>query len=198
MKPQHLVLSGSFSTGKTTVLEQLKTNATKHHVVQEGGRTVLSMKEKQVDTMTENERRKVQQEIRDFYLLNEKKAEQEGKSAVMDASLIEVLAYGMDVMTIKELHELSELLKKRSEVYRVVYFPVDGGVTLEKDGLRHTNDDFRKTIDSRILHTIKEFQFQCVELVTLDKQDRIHMTQRELQTMAIEPRELSFGSKRTS
>lgn len=169
---EQLVLSGAFSTGKSSLMKMAKeTYGDRLHYIEDGSRELIKqflpngggLESLPLDKVVE-----FQEQMLEYYV------KQEGnrpanKITLSDGSLNEVLAYSQGVLSPAVLHFIENMIryKVRSQMYHVLKLPV-GTFDVERDGERHENEAFQRIIDKRITDTWNEYP--DLEIVTVQKQ----------------------------
>jgi nicotinamide riboside kinase len=166
---KHISLSGSYSVGKSTVMDKLnpkgwlKTN--------DLAREYLSRHNLNSNSLTDEQRRQLQLWVTASYIGNMKQAESAKMNHLMDSSLIEVYAYSDGVLPENQLmYILNYLMKYREDMIALVFPPT---IKLEDDGLRHIDKEFRLTIHGRIMQVIDALQIPYHYIVSSTVEDRV-------------------------
>ena len=160
MNNKHIVLSGSFSVGKSSLINEAREHyGDKYNYIEDGARKVLHIyfPEKKLGELNDQEYNYFQRKVLDWYLHQEKIVDP-SKVTISDGSLIEVAAYGSLVFS-KEIQDIvMELLEDRirSRMYSVIKLPV-GTFAVEQDGERHEDNKLQYHIDNRIQAVLNSY-----------------------------------------
>jgi len=163
-----LVLGGAFSTGKSTMLEQLQADfGEKYHYIMDGGRAALQevAQGRTPEKLTQEELTQVQRLVIDHYV-DAEAAIPQGKLTIADGSLIEAAAYSQFILPTKDMVYLNALLRYRDwhQTYTYVKFPPV--LPIEYDGVRHSDYDNQVLIDQRIDRVLAKNSFPVVRIVS--------------------------------
>ena len=170
MNNKHIVLSGSFSVGKSSLINEAREHyGDKYNYIEDGARKVLHMyfPEKKLGDLNDQEYNYFQRKVLDWYLHQEKIVDP-SKVTISDGSLIEVAAYGSLVFS-KEIQEIvMQLLEERinNKVYSVIKLPV-GTFEIENDGERHEDNKLQYHIDTRIQAVLNSYIIDQVNISSL-------------------------------
>lgn len=162
------MLGGAFSTGKSTMLEQIRSDfGDKYHYILDGGREALAtVADGRVpEQLTQEELVRVQRLVIDHYV-QEEAAIPEGKMAIADGSLIEAAAYSQFILSGKDMVYLNALLRYRDwhNTYTYVKFPPI--LPIEYDGVRHSDYDNQILIDQRIERVLAKNSFPVIRVMS--------------------------------
>lgn len=167
-------LSGAFNTGKSTVFGEVKKRVNgKFHYATDGGRAVLEELGTQREVMTQEQQREFQLRVVEHYLREEADARNEHKDILSDSYMIETLAYGLPVLDDYSIRLIHNLIAQRKEILTVIKFPLLGEIKMDDDGLRDTDLEYQKTIDSRIDEILYIHDIKPIELTRKDVQGRV-------------------------
>lgn len=166
----HIVLSGSFSTGKSSLMKALRETypelESEFLIIEDGGRWWLNkLKESTsgdlaADTLDMATRRQMQMAIFDHYVTAMQQAEAEGKRLLTDAFFAEVFAYSIDCVSPEELTRMEIMLAEHAHKIRAYVLPVSH-VQLDKDGLRHEDEQYRSNVEQTLLRLYEKHGIQC-------------------------------------
>ncbi len=149
-----IVFTGTHSTGKTTILDELKKIYPdfKYH------NSVTRYAESKGIKINKEVSDSGQQSMMDIYELYEKSNLLSGNN-IMDRCLIDTLGYSMyfyskGLVSYSTLQRVKEMLILRLTKYsKVFYFPIEFDNIL--DGTRVDDEEFRKTVDKNIRDILK-------------------------------------------
>ena len=167
---QHIiVLGGAFSTGKSTMLEQIRHDfGEKFRYIMDGGRAALETvaQGRQPEQLTMEELHAVQRLVMEHYAREEGK--DDGRLVVSDGSLIEAAAYSQFVFSTRDMMELNALLRYRDwkQMYTYIKFPTT--LPIEYDGVRHSDYVMQEVIDKRIDRVLAKNSFPVVRITSED------------------------------
>lgn len=162
-----IVLGGAFSTGKSTMLEQIKHDfGDQFAYILDGGREILETYGTTPENLSLSELQHVQRAIMAHYLREEKEALKTQKTVISDGSLVEVAAYSQFILEPRDFQRLDAELRYRSfkNLYKYVKFPAS--VPIEADGVRHEDEAFRTLIDKRIDRVLSKNTFEVTNIVS--------------------------------
>lgn len=162
-----IVLGGAFSTGKSTMMDQIKHDfGDQFAYILDGGREVLETYGTTPENLSLNELQHVQRAIMAHYLREEKEALRTQKTVISDGSLVEVAAYSQFILEPRDFQRLNAELRYRSykNLYKYVKFPAT--TPIEVDGVRHEDEEFRKLIDKRIDRVLEKNTFEVTNIVS--------------------------------
>lgn len=163
-----LVLGGAFSTGKSTMLEQLRADfGDKYHYILDGGRAALQevAQGRVPEKLSQEELTQVQRLVIEHYVEAEA-AIPPGKLAIADGCLIEAAAYSQFVLPTKDMVYLNALLRHRDwhQTYTYVKFPPI--LPIEYDGVRHSDYENQVLIDQRLERVLAKNSFPVIRIVS--------------------------------
>ena len=152
----NIALTGSHGTGKTTILN----NIAHPNKIQEIARKEL-IKDVKPHDMTPKERLIFQC---DYWEL-QKKTEDSKKDFLSDRSLLDILAYDLDIMKHKDVYAMLPRLVGRYDV--LCYIPIE--FPLEIDNVRFHDVSYQHDIDYKIRNLLESLQKidHCLEVKTL-------------------------------
>ena len=186
--PKIFVLSGSFSVGKSTLLEAL---AKKHgdmlDFISDGGRAVImKVAPEGIENISLEKRKNLQKGVFEYYLERELPYVSSGSSklAISDASMIEVAAYSDGLLDEDYVSQIHECIKERAEHYCILKLPV--GVTpLYEDGIRNEDLDFQREVDERMNKILDMYPHIAVTYLPVEcslLEDRVAFAEELLRT----------------
>lgn len=161
-----IVLGGAFSTGKSTMLEQIRHDfGDQFAYILDGGREILETYGTTPENLSLNELQHVQRAIMAHYLREEKEALRTQRTVISDGSLVEVAAYSQFILEPRDFQRLNAELRYRcfKNLYKYVKFPAS--LPVEGDGVRHEDEEFRSTVDKRIDRVLEHNTFDVTRLV---------------------------------
>lgn len=165
-KPQ-IVLGGAFSTGKTSVVNGVKSKlGGLASYVGDGARAILEDMGRPVESLSEQERKDFQMEVFEEYLRQETTAQADPKTRVVisDGSLLEALAYSELVGVNKTLlNALKTITTTRRQVYTIIHLPTHH-IQIEDDSLRHTSEEYQQKVDETIRRLQGELGFVSFDM----------------------------------
>jgi nicotinamide riboside kinase len=142
-----IAVDGSFSTGKTTLFNELIKFYPELHPIEEVSRVLLAEYGlSSVDELQGKQKLKFEQGLIDRQI----SLELQHKNFIVDLSLIANLAYKTNDKIVDRAlaNKVSEFLGERGNYDLIFYIPIE--FNLVKDGLRHEDEEFRKFIDQEI------------------------------------------------
>lgn len=155
---KQIILSGSYSCGKSTVAKQLEKDYPDHYHTPDLAREYLNHHDLKSDAMTDKQKKDMQLWVAASYIGNMKQSEVSKKLNISDSSLIEVYAYSENVLSEVHLASIAFNIEKfKKDMFAFVFLPT---IPLYDDGLRHTNEEFRITIHQRIMDVIHAFTIE--------------------------------------
>ncbi len=175
---KHLVLSGAFSTGKSTVLDGLKEEfGDRFYYIADGGRTVAAAHQRNLSELPPEEWPLHQSQVNQYYQREEELGRvlvQQGEydGIISDASLIEATAYSMDWLQRDALELLKANIEKFRRHYTSLHFPT-GVIPIIDDGLRQAARSeveisavyaVQRRIDERTRMLHHEYDIRSVEM----------------------------------
>ena len=165
-KPQ-IVLGGAFSTGKTSVVNGVKSRlGGLASYVGDGARTILEEMGRPVESLSEQERKEFQMQVFEEYLRQETSAQADPNTRVVisDGSLLEALAYSELVGVQKTLlNALKTITTTRRQVYTIIHLPTQH-IQIENDSLRHTSEEYQQKVDETIRRLQGELGFVSFDM----------------------------------
>jgi len=170
-----IALSGSHSTGKTTLLKKIKEHyGDKLIYIEEIARTLLKNK-------IYDDKYLLQKDIFETTIEKIKEVEKQDKIAIIDRSFVDIQAYTLayqreigitNYMNMVRLAEscISEHMKK---IEAVIYIPIVKEIQLEEDGIRSSGLDFRSRIEELIKNgfeqTFLDTNVNTIKEINLEK-----------------------------
>lgn len=168
---KHIILSGTYSVGKSTVAKQLEKDYPDHYHTPDLAREYLNRHDLRSDTMTDKQRKDMQLWVAASYIGNMKQSEVSKKLNISDSSLIEVYAYSENVLSEVHLASIAFNIEKfRKDMFALVFLPT---IPLDNDGTRHTNEEFRITIHQRIMDVIRAFNIEYQFIIGSSVEERV-------------------------
>lgn len=164
--------TGTQSTGKTTLLKELSQSHPNYEIITE----VVRCLQKNMN-ININEKGNEASQILIFNAYLQKVLFQE--NYISDRSLIDVIAYTKYIAenspefdnTILSIQEqLLDFVVKNNLIGTIFYIPIE--IPLFLDGVRSSNEDFRKEIDKNILYYLKKFDILYIK-VSGSKDERL-------------------------
>lgn len=168
-KSNIIVLGGAFSTGKSTMLEQIKHDfGEKYNYITDGGREMLELYAggRTPEELDECELEIVQRAIMAHYIEAEHAAMKDPRTTISDGSLVEVAAYSQFILGPRDFQRLNAELRYRSYKNTYTYIKFPTSIPIEYDGVRHTDYEHRDLIDKRIERVLAKNDFDVVRLVS--------------------------------
>lgn len=157
-----IVLTGSHGTGKTSTLDELKKEYPNIFIVEE---VVRELHKKGIN-ISENGNNKCQYAIFNTY----QELFEQNKSYISDRGLVDTLAYDRYLYKHNKINQIVLLnhhqafkryLKKNPDVVHI-YFPIE--FDLVDDGVRSTNKEFQKEIDTHIINILHEYDIVHIKV----------------------------------
>ena len=173
MKQKNILVSGSFSVGKSSIIESLEKNMPENEriVTHDLARWWLNNQNLRSDQLTMKEKQALQLFVCAGYVGAIKQAAHAQVVGVMDGSLIEAYAYSEGVLSESIMDKIRERLMKYKE--HSIAYVIPPTIHLENDGLRHTDKEFRVAIHERVLQVIDAFCIPSHTIVSQDIEDRV-------------------------
>ena len=192
--PPIFVLSGSFSVGKSTLLQALSQQYGETvRIIPEGSRiSIENLAPDGIQHASPETRRAIQLAVIDYH----KSAEhptlslEDPRPVISDTSLVEVMAYSKDFFTTEDFSDLETLVKSRASSYVLLRIPC-GIFDITQDGIRHEDMDFQREIDDRIEETIRSmgcFQVAHMPKTCIELEDRLRFATEVLSEYGVVPR----------
>ena len=137
---KRIALVGASSTGKTTVFELLKNKFPKYEFINESTRKVAEYG----FPINENGTSETQLAISSFHL----EALLKPYNLILDRCYLDLIVYShyMENLDLKVLKYIEDTWNRVKSEYNYIYFPIE--FESVDDGVRSTNEDWRKKIDS--------------------------------------------------
>jgi len=174
-----IVITGSHSTWKSTILTELKKVLKNYEFIDEVARSEIKKTWKNPQDMTDTEYEYFQRKVLAEQIRQESLKTIKWDSFISDRSVLDVLAYSENLE-----EETYDILYKRVKEYlehipysTVYYIPIE--FKLEDDWLRFIWDEFQQVIDDRILRLLKEFKINYITLTGTVK-ERVDTITRNL------------------
>ncbi len=164
--------TGTQSTGKTTLLKDLSRLYPNYEIITE----VVRYLQKNMN-ININEKGDEASQILIFNTYLQKVLFQ--KNYISDRSLVDVIAYTkyiaenspeFDNTILSVQEQILDFVVKNNLMGTIFYIPIE--IPLFLDGVRSSNEDFRKRIDNNILHYLKKFNIPYVK-VSGSKDERL-------------------------
>lgn len=154
---KNILVSGSFSVGKSTLLTELEKKIPEKEriVTQDLARWWLERNRKNAQDLTEDERRELQLNVCAGYIGALKQSKHSKIMALMDGSLIEAYPYSEGVLGEETMDRIAEHLIDYHE--HSIAYVIPPTISLENDGLRHTDKEYRVYIHNRIIQVLEAF-----------------------------------------
>jgi nicotinamide riboside kinase len=179
-----IALTGSTSTGKTTLVRELyKNDEFKRYNLEfltVDARSILdSLGFKQMDLMTKEQTREFQK----ICFRTKKEIELGKDNFIVDRSFIDVASYWLvrewdyDMNNAKNLIDESRILAWQYDLH--FYFPY-GIIPFEADGYRSNDENQREAIDIQIKKFLIEWNIDFVSLNTIYMADRVNIVIKEM------------------
>jgi len=175
-----IALTGSSSTGKTTLAKELlKNDLTKEHInnfITTDARLILQeMGHKSMDFMTQAESKIFQIK----YFQKKKKLEDGANNYITDRSFVDIAAYWTirdtsdNDKNSEESHELMNECQLLSKNYDFHFYLPFGLFPFESDGYRSEDLIFHKKIDCAIINFLQQWKVNYAVLDCISIQERI-------------------------
>lgn len=179
---KYLIISGAPSTGKSSLIQKLRSTYPQLDescmFITDGGRWWMEKWKKEtgkkgkIEDLSKQERALMQWDIFIYYRDHVENARRLGKTIVADAFYAEVLAYSLDCLDSEQINKIEHHLYEYEDNIRVVVLPI-AQLPLERDGLRHQEEEFRKEVEKRILTIYKKYHIPFIELHTSHLDERV-------------------------
>jgi len=176
-------VSWTFSSWKSTLINALKKEAPFFNIVEETARELIIEQNIDINKLEGKELAYFQLAV--FHRQKKKEREAEGNYVnIMDTTLIDMLAYWADASNIERLtREVIQYYKKK--VYDIIFY-LPPEIPLENDWVRHTDNEYRMVIDTRIkqgLHNLKRtVSWVRIVVLTWSVQERVAKAMEEIYT----------------
>lgn len=154
---KNILVSGSYSVGKSSVVELLeqKIPESERMVTYDLARWWLDNQNLRSDQLTNKEKQALQLFVCAGYVGAIKHAHHAQLMGILDGSLIEAYAYSEGVLSEDTMDKIRDrLLEYRNHSVAYVIPPT---IPLENDGLRYTDKELRIAIHERVLQVIEAF-----------------------------------------
>lgn len=163
---ERIAITGAFNSWKSTCISSLRDLG--FNVRDEVARKILKQMNIRPEDMTQKQLDDFQKEV----YFQQVKEEILHKYHLMDASVIDILAYSKDSSVYEYLYEVVKWYLEQNP-YRKVFLlePIDD---IEDDWLRHLDKDFQNEIYKRIKEILEDFEIKYI-IVTGWIQDRLDM-----------------------
>ena len=176
---KNLSISGSFSTGKSSIVNKLQEEIKGAQFTPDLARVYLNRNNLTSDTLTTKQRQDMQLWVAATYIGAMTQAERSQKLNILDGSLLEVYAYSDGVLTPSQMASLAKWIEKhRASILALVVLPT---IPLEKDGVRHTNEEFRISIHQKIMDVIHAFNIEYQFLLGTTVEERANEVKQHIQ-----------------
>jgi deoxyadenosine/deoxycytidine kinase len=147
-----IAITGSHSTGKTTLCEQLTKLYPDLYYIKETAREQIAKFGKLPQDMTTKERCKFQEAVLDSQIEQELLHD----DFIADRSVFDVLAYSQDLPSYKALYKKAIRHYDLNSYDHLFYIPIE--FELENDGTRPLHLKYQKLIDIRIQDYLRWFK----------------------------------------
>ena len=173
-------LTGAFSTGKTEVFEAVKSlfkDEKSIYFLEDLERKWLIKNNTTTGRLTPEQRERMHSDVFIEILRHINYAEAAGKTIVADSFLFEIMAYSKPTMGSRMYEEmrhiLDGLMKEKSRIWRVIYFPTLQNI--EKDGVRSTSRVIQQMTDRLIVQEMKTYNtpYYKMPIQFLDREKNI-------------------------
>lgn len=182
-----IALTGSSSTGKTTVAKRLMADqgfvGIVGEFITEDARSLLSsLGHQSMDEMSRDELRQFQKQY-----LNQKATNEDGRSSfLVDRSFVDVAAYWLVRdsydLPVVEQDRFEERCRELANSYDLhVYFPNDQ-IPFSSDGYRSENLDFHQRIADKIVELLKDWGSNYISIESPDLDSRVEQILTEVRT----------------
>src|SRR5687767_1398953 len=176
-KNMKIALTGSSSTGKTTLINYLAKNVTfqsliKTHVTADARKLLNEMGCQNTDLMSSDDLRKFQI----AYVNHKWSLEEFADSYITERSFIDCAAFWLqrDNLTCKDDRHLwlVNLCHEYSKRYDLHFYLPFGLIKFEADGYRSTNLELHKRVDQQILQFLKKWKIKYYTLSMASLEER--------------------------
>lgn len=171
---KNILVTGSYSVGKSSLVDELekKIPYEKRIVTQDTARFYLRKKGLTSNNLSEQQKVELQTFVIASYVGALMQSEHSKVMGVLDGSLIEACAYSQGL-------PLGEALEDKMYEYLADYrnhsvaYVIPPTIPLEKDGLRHTDKEFRIAIHQKIMEIITAFNIPYHVVVQQSIENRV-------------------------
>lgn len=139
-------VSGTFSVGKTTFINELKQSLPSLSVIDEAARELINEGDLNVNNMKGKALSRFQTNVVQRQVKNELSTP---TPWITDTALSDTLAYAKDAPNCEWIVDYVASYYNRRAYDIIFYIPPE--IPLEDDGIRHTDEEYRTTIDERIV-----------------------------------------------
>lgn len=169
---KNILITGSFSVGKSTTLEELEKKIPQKEriITKDLARHFLEHRNLNSNKLTEAQRKDLQLTVSSGYMGSIIEAQHAKMMAIMDGSLIEAYAYSQGVLSDKTLAQFSKKLHEYKD--HSIAYVLPPTIPLEDDNLRHTDKEFRVEIHKRIMQAIQEHDIPYQLITSQGKEAR--------------------------
>lgn len=158
MKPKNILVTGSFSVGKSSVTEKLEQKIPQEQrmVTYDQARWYMRERNLNANTMSEQQKHEMQLFVIAAYMGAIIHSSRTHIMGVLDGSLIEARAYSEGIVN----QDILDSIDKRLQDYKnhSIAYVIPPTIPLENDGLRHNDKEFRIAIHEKVMHIIEKFQ----------------------------------------
>jgi len=178
-----VALTGSSSTGKTTLALCLHTDATfllriPHYITTDAGALLRSLGHSRIDSMQAHELRR----FRECYFAKKTELEFGRDNYLTDRSFVDVAAYWIELdaanLSAAERRPLVEQCRRAATIYDLhVYCPF-GQIPFARNNCRLESVAFHERIDRRIRVLLRDWGCRVVPLDVVDLADRVNAVKR--------------------
>lgn len=166
------LITGSFSTGKTTLVRSLEkaTPSSERIVTYDLARDYLQRNNLKSDDLSLEQKKQLQLQVVAGYIGALKQASHAGVYSILDGSLVEAYAYSQNVLPDYTMEKIEkQLMEYKNHSFAYVLPPT---IPLENDGLRHMDTAFRVHIHGIIINILEAFQIPYKVLLSQSVQER--------------------------
>lgn len=180
-----IAFTGSTSTGKTTLANELMKNdilkQRLNKIMNADARSIIrSLGCKSMDLMNRDQNR----EFQILYFEKKKKMENSIDSFLAERSFVDIAAYWIIRDTydqdVKEQNKIMVPCKEESKKYDLhIYLPFEL-IPFEADGYRSNDMDFHRRIDNQIRNNLINWNLKFIEIKTDNLSERIDIVTKEI------------------
>ncbi|MEA3304919.1 MAG: ATP-binding protein [Patescibacteria group bacterium] len=153
-----IILTGSFSVGKTSVMRELKKQLSNISFLDEVARDLILSQNKKPEQMEVHEQEDFQKKI----LFTQMYQESFTSCFVSDRGVIDTLAYTKDLDMYERVYDMIEDYIHLSPYTHVFFIPKE--FPLVDDGVRNTDEEFQIEIENRVLEILRKLEIKHIPL----------------------------------